>query len=129
MTALAQTLASVVIEAYSVFFQLYCRGAMQSSGAARKSGMEFSQSVMALTAGKHQWDDRTGSDADQDVQHEPFNKHRWSDGKKTMSIYTELDELFDRDEWTRATNAQIRGCCLPNRPATRHAAMDRPRVC
>ena len=77
MTALTQQLVSVVIEADSVLFQLYTGGDMQ------------------LWCGKYQWDDRTGSDADQDVQGEAFNKNSWSDGKKTVSFNTELVDLND----------------------------------
>ena len=77
MTALTQQLVSVVIEADSVVFQLYTGDDMQ------------------FWCGKYQWDDRTGSDADQDVQGEAFNKNSWSDGKKMVSFYTELDDLND----------------------------------
>ena len=57
MTALTQQLVSVVIEADSVLFQLHIGGDMQ------------------FWSGKYQWDDRTGSDADQDVQGQAFNKN------------------------------------------------------
>ena len=97
MTALPRKPASAVVEADSVLFQMYSCGDMQSSGAARNSGMEFVHSVMAQTkigadTGKSQWDDRTRNVADQDVQGEPFNQHSWSDGKKMVSIYIELDD-------------------------------------
>ena len=58
---------------------------------------------MALTTGKYQWDDRTGSDADQDVPGEAFNKHSFSAGKKTVSIYAEIDELIATSEGERRT--------------------------
>ena len=35
------------------------------------------------------------------VQSEPFNQHSWSDGKKTVSIYTKLDELIATSERER----------------------------
>ena len=46
-------------------------------------------------AGEYQWDDRSGGDADKDVQGEAISKYSWSDGKKTVSIYIELDGLDD----------------------------------
>ena len=35
---------------------------------------------------EHQWDDRSGGDADKDVQGEAITKYCWSEGKKTVSI-------------------------------------------
>ena len=35
---------------------------------------------------EHQWDDRSGGDADKDVQSEAITKHCWSGGKKMISI-------------------------------------------
>ena len=46
-------------------------------------------------AGEYQWDDRSGGDADKDVQGEATSKYSWSDEKKTVSIYIELDGLDD----------------------------------
>ena len=46
-------------------------------------------------ADEYQWDDRSGGDADKDVQGEAISKYSWSDGKKTVSIYIELDGLDD----------------------------------
>ena len=46
-------------------------------------------------AGKYQWDDRLGGDADKDVQGEVITKYCWSEGKDTVSIYLELDGLDD----------------------------------
>ena len=46
-------------------------------------------------AGKYRWDDRSGGDADKDVQGEAISKFSWSDGKKTVSIYIELDSSDD----------------------------------
>ena len=46
-------------------------------------------------ADEYQWDDRSGGDADKDVQGEVISKYSWSDGKKTVSIYIELDGLDD----------------------------------
>ena len=45
--------------------------------------------------GEYRWDDRSGGDADEDVQGEVISKHSWSGGKKTVSIYIELDGLDD----------------------------------
>ena len=42
-------------------------------------------------ASKCQWNDRTRIDADQDVQ-DAIKEYNWSDGKKTVSIYTEIDD-------------------------------------
>ena len=49
MTSLTQRTVSAVIEANSILFQLYSLGDRQSSGAARHTAMEFTQSIMALT--------------------------------------------------------------------------------
>ena len=49
------------------------------------------------TAGKCQWDDRSGGDADKDVQGEAISKSSWSNGKKMM---TEREELKDRMDKT-----------------------------
>ena len=46
-------------------------------------------------AGEYQWDDRSGGDADEDVQGEAISEYSWSDEKKTVSIYIELDGLDD----------------------------------
>ena len=48
-----------------------------------------------MGAGKYQWDDRPGGDADKDVQGEAITKYCWSEGKNTVSIYLELDGLDD----------------------------------
>ena len=37
-------------------------------------------------ASEHQWDDRSGGDADKDVQGEAITTYCWSEGKKTVSI-------------------------------------------
>ena len=50
---------------------------------------------IGAAAGNTQWDDGTGSDADQDVQGEANNKCSWSDGKKSVSTYVEFDDLND----------------------------------
>ena len=50
MTALTQQLVPDDIEANSVSFQLHSHGNMPGSGVTRNSGMEFAQSVTALTA-------------------------------------------------------------------------------
>ena len=46
-------------------------------------------------AGKYQWDDRPGGDADKDVQGEAITKYCWSEGRNTVSIHLELDGLDD----------------------------------
>ena len=103
LTAVTQQLASAVNAADSVLFRSYA--CMQSSGATRNSDLEFAQSVMTLPTCEHEWDDRTGSDADHDVQDVPSQKHRWTDDKNTVNIYIELDELIATSE--RAMNATI----------------------
>ena len=50
---------------------------------------------IGAVAGKCQWDDRPGGDADKDVQGEAITKYCWSEVKKTVSIYLELDGLDD----------------------------------
>ena len=50
---------------------------------------------IGAVAGKYQWDDRPGKDADKDVQDEAITKYCWSEGKNTVSIYFELDGLDD----------------------------------
>ena len=64
----------------------------------------------------------------QDVQGEPFNKHSWSDGMKTVSIYTELDELIATSERERR---MLRSERVPYSESADHttSAVDRPRVC
>ena len=49
-------------------------------------------------APEHQQDDRSGGDADKDVQGEAIAKYCWSEGKNTVSIYLELDGLDDVTE-------------------------------
>ena len=39
---------------------------------------------VGAVAGKYQWDDRPGGDADKDVQGEAITKYSWSDGKNTV---------------------------------------------
>ena len=46
-------------------------------------------------AGKYWWDDRSGDDADKNIQGEAVGRYSWSDGKKTVSIYIELGVLDD----------------------------------
>ena len=53
---------------------------------------------IGAVAGKYQWDDRPGGDADKDVQGEAITKYCWSEGKNTVSIYIELDGLDDVTE-------------------------------
>ena len=74
--------------------------------------MAFTHPVMGLSTDKQQLDERTGSDANQDVHGEPFNKHSGSDGKKTVSIYTELDELIATSERERRTQRTGRSAIL-----------------
>ena len=107
VTAFTQQPASPVNEADSVFFQSYSRCDMQSYGSTRNSNLEFAQTVMTPPICEHQWDDRTGSDADHDVQDVPLRKHRWTDDTNTVSISTELDELIATSE--RGMNATTGG--------------------
>ena len=41
------------------------------------------------------WDDRSGGDADKNVQGEAITNYSWSEGKNAVSIYIELDGLDD----------------------------------
>ena len=50
---------------------------------------------IGAVAGKYQWDDRPGGDADKDVQGEAITECCYSEGKNTASIYLELDGLDD----------------------------------
>ena len=50
ITALTQQPVPDVIEANSIFVQLHSRGDMSGSGATQNSGLEFTRSVMTLTA-------------------------------------------------------------------------------
>ena len=47
---------------------------------------------------EHQWDDRSGRDADKDVQGEAITKYCWSEGKNTVSIFLEHDGLDDETD-------------------------------
>ena len=53
---------------------------------------------IGAVAGKYQWDDRPGGDADKDVQGEAIAKYCWSEGKTAVSIFLELDGLDDVTE-------------------------------
>ena len=50
---------------------------------------------IGAVAGKYQWDDRPGGDADKDVRGEASTKYSGSEWKNTVSIYFELDGLDD----------------------------------
>ena len=52
---------------------------------------------------------QTGSGADQHAQVEAFNKYSWSDRKKTVSIYTELDDLNDPVAERRRQSRNVQG--------------------
>ena len=56
-----------------------------------KSTREYRRDGRQVSVGRTE----QGSDADQDVEGEAFNMHSWYVGKKTVSIYTELDDLND----------------------------------
>ena len=43
---------------------------------------------IGAVAGKSQWDDRPGGDADKDVQGEVITEYCWSEGKNAVSIYS-----------------------------------------
>ena len=125
MTALIQQFVSAVVEEFSSS----CSLAVTSGVLVRHDTRAWSsQPVMGLSTEKYQLDERTGGDADQDVQGEPFNKHSGSDGMKTVSIYTELDELIATSERERRT---LRSERVPYSESADHttSAMDRPRVC
>ena len=49
-------------------------------------------------APEHQQDDRSGGDADKDVQGEAITRYSWSEGKNAANIYLELDGLDDVTE-------------------------------
>ena len=48
---------------------------------------------IGAAAGKYQWDDRSGGDADKEVQGEAISKYSWSNG---MTMVTKREELKDR---------------------------------
>ena len=56
---------------------------------------QISPRTTETKAPEHQWDDRSGGDANKDVQGEAITKYCWSDGKNTVSIYLELGGLDD----------------------------------
>ena len=98
MTALTQQLVSAVIDANNNIFQLSACGDMQSFAAARNSGMEFSQPVIALTTATEneqstsgRWHASISGTTEQEVMQTKTSKAR-SVGKKTVSIYTELND-------------------------------------
>ena len=51
---------------------------------------------IGAAAGKYQWDDRSGGDADKDVQGEAMSKYSWSDGKKTVIKREEFKDRMDK---------------------------------
>ena len=59
---------------------------------------QFSPRTTETKAPKHQWDDRSGGDADKDVQGKAITKYSWSEGKNAVNIYLELDGLDDVTE-------------------------------
>ena len=54
---------------------------------------QISPRTTETKAPEHQQDDRSGGDADKDVQGEAVTKHCWSGGKQMRSIHLELDGL------------------------------------
>ena len=51
---------------------------------------------IGAAAGKYQWDDRSGGNADKDVQGEAISKYSWSNGKKMMTKREELKDRMDK---------------------------------
>ena len=68
---------------------------LKQSDRGAESQRDQGTRVQWPAAGKYQWDDRSGGDADKDVKGEAISKYSWSDGKKTVSIYIELHGLDD----------------------------------
>ena len=50
---------------------------------------------IGAAAGKHQRDDRSGGDADKDVQGEAISKYSWSNRKKMMTKREEHKDRMD----------------------------------
>ena len=50
---------------------------------------QISPRTTETKAPEHQWNDRSGGDADKDVQGEAMTKYCWSEGKNTVNIYLE----------------------------------------
>ena len=59
---------------------------------------QISPRTTETKAPEHQQDDRSGGDADKDVQGEAITKYSWSEGKNAVNIYLELDGLDDVTE-------------------------------
>ena len=59
---------------------------------------QISPRTTETKAPEHQQDDRTGGDADKDLQGKPITKYSWSEGKNAVNIYLELDGLDDVTE-------------------------------
>ena len=51
---------------------------------------------IGAAAGKYQCDDRSGGDADKDVQGKAISKYIWSNGKKMMTKREELKDRMDK---------------------------------
>ena len=59
---------------------------------------QLSPRTTETKAPEHQQDDRSGGDADKDVQGEAVTKYSWPEGKNAVSIHLELDGLDDVTE-------------------------------
>ena len=65
--------------------------AVQRQVSPRTKAPEY----IGAVAGKYQWNNRPGGDADKDVHCKAVTKYCWSEGKNTVSTYLELDGLDD----------------------------------
>ena len=71
---------------------------------------QISRRTTETKAPEHQQDDRSGGDADKDVQGEGITKYSWSEGKNAVNIYLELDGLDDvTEDAFKAENGKTKG--------------------
>ena len=75
----------------------YTSVAVQRQVSPRTTETKAPQYIGAV-AGKYQWDDRPGGDADKDEKGEAIAECCWSEGKNTVSTCLELDGLDDVTE-------------------------------
>ena len=77
---------------------------------------------IGAVAGKYQWDDQPGGDADKDVQGEAITKYFWSERKNAASIFLELDGWDDVADDAFKVETDKTKCMSYHRLSRRHAA-------
>ena len=82
---------------------------------------------IGAAAGKYQWDDRTGCDADSDVQGEAFKTYFLKVSKKTVSIYAELDDLNAQVAERRRQSRIVQGPVAKSNPESVAAQQEKDR--